>query len=204
MQRTFRQTVPVLLFSLALALRLNAQSDRTFLTGSVTDAQGNRIPNVKIVAGENSTGLKRDTQTTLQGSYQLADLPPGVFTVRFSKDGFRTFEASNVRQIVGQTGMLNAILRLAGKKEVTIVSESLVQLDKVDVTLGGAVEHEQVQELPINGRSWATLTSLVPGAIHNGAGDQRTIRFAMRGLDDNKVTLDGVDATAVFNQMQRE
>src|SRR6202041_3839123 len=51
---------------------------------------------------------------------------------------------------------------------------------------------------------WATMTSLVPGAIDNGAGDQRTIRFAGHGLDDNNLTLDGVDATAIYNQEQRE
>ncbi len=77
-------------------------------------------------------------------------------------------------------------------------------MDTVDATVGAPVEQEQVSELPINGRNWATLTSLVPGAIDNGAGDQRTIRFAGHGLDDNNLTLDGVDATAVWNQMQRE
>ena len=55
-----------------------------------------------------------------------------------------------------------------------------------------------------HGRNWSTLTALIPGAIDTGAGDQRTIRFAGHGLDDNNLTLDGVDATAVFNQMQRE
>jgi hypothetical protein len=58
--------------------------------------------------------------------------------------------------------------------------------------------------MPVNGRNWSTLTALVPGAVDAGAGDQRTIRFAGHGLDDNNLTLDGVDATAVFNQMQRE
>jgi hypothetical protein len=58
--------------------------------------------------------------------------------------------------------------------------------------------------LPINGRNWSTLTALIPGAVDTGAGDQRTIRFAGHGLDDNNLTLDDVDATAVFNQMQRE
>lgn len=174
------------------------------MTGTVTDPQGNRIATVKVVAVDDSTGLKRETETTSQGTYQLADLPPGVFTVQFSRDGFSVFEAAKVRQIVGRTGTLDVRLQLAGKKEVATVSESSVQLDKVDVTLGGEVEQEQVEELPINGRNWATLTSLVPGAIDNGAGDQRTIRFAGHGLDDNNLTLDGVDATAVFNQMQRE
>ena len=48
------------------------------------------------------------------------------------------------------------------------------------------------------------MTSLVRGVVDTGAGDQRTIRFAGQGLNDNNLTLDGVDATAVFNQMQRE
>lgn len=105
---------------------------------------------------------------------------------------------------MGQTGTLNVTLGLGTKEEEVTVSESTVELDKVDVTVGGEVDEQQVNELPINGRNWATLTSLAPGAIDNGAGDQRTIRFAGHGLDDNNLTLDGVDATAVFNQMQRE
>ena len=84
------------------------------------------------------------------------------------------------------------------------MTEADFQLDRVDATVGAPVEQEQVQELPINGRNWSTLTALVPGAVDTGAGDQRTIRFAGHGLDDNNLTLDGVDATAVFNQMQRE
>jgi hypothetical protein len=181
-----------------------AQTERTYLTGTVTDPQGNRVPDAKVLAIEDATGWKRETQTTSRGSYQLADLPPGVFTLQFSKEGFSVFQANHVRQMVGQTGTLNVTLQLGAKKEETTVSESTVQLDKVDVTVGGEIEEKQVDELPINGRNWSTLTSLVPGAIDNGAGDQRTIRFAGHGLDDNNLTLDGVDATAVFNQMQRE
>ena len=105
---------------------------------------------------------------------------------------------------MGQTRTLDARLEVAsGRQEVT-VTESLVQLDKVNATVGAPVEQKQVDELPVNGRNWSTLTALVPGAIDTGAGDQRTIRFAGHGLDDNNLTLDGVDATAVFNQMQRE
>jgi hypothetical protein len=189
---------------LGFSLPASAQTERTYLTGAVSDPQGKPVPQAKIVAVQEATGLKRQTETTSQGTYELADLPPGIFTVQFSKDGFSTFRANHVRQIVGQTGTLNVKLSLGDVREEVNVSESLVQLDKVDVTIGGAVEQQQVDELPINGRNWSTLTSLVPGAIDNGAGDQRTIRFAGHGLDDNNLTLDGVDATAVFNQMQRE
>ncbi len=181
-----------------------AQINRSVLTGTVTDPQGNLVPEAKIVATETTTGLQRETVTTSKGDYELVDLPPGMFSVQISKAGFVTFRAEHVEQVVGQTRTLNARLELSGQKQQTTVVEPLVQLDKVDATIGAPIEQDDVGELPINGRNWATLTALVPGAINNGAGDQRTIRFAGHGLDDNNLTLDGVDATAVFNQMQRE
>jgi Carboxypeptidase regulatory-like domain len=181
-----------------------AQVESSSLTGTVTDQQGKRIPQARVQATQTATGLRRETETSSQGDYQLLDLPAGTFSVQISKDGFSTFHAERVEQIVGHTRTLNARLDVAGESQQTSVTEALVQLDRVDATVGAPVEQEQISELPINGRGWATLTALVPGAIDNGAGDQRTIRFAGHGLDDNNLTLDGVDATAVYNQEQRE
>ena len=181
-----------------------AQVNRTAVTGTVTDQQGNRVPQCRVRATQSATGFQRETLTTSQGSYELPGLPPGVYSVRFLKDGFSVLTAESVEQVVGQTRTLNARLEVARGKEQTTVRESLVQLDKVDATIGGVIELAQIDDLPVNGRNWATLTALTPGAIDNGAGDQRTIRFAGHGLDDNNLTLDGVDATAVYNQEQRE
>ncbi len=181
-----------------------AQMERSTLNGTVTDQQGNLVPEAKIVATEVDTGLRRETLSTSKGDYVLVDLPPGTFSVQISKPGFLTFRAQRVEQVVGQTRTMNARLLVTGQRQETTVSEPLTQVDKVDATVGAPVEQDDVNELPINGRNWATLTALIPGAINNGAGDQRTIRFAGHGLDDNNLTLDGVDATAVFNQMQRE
>jgi len=183
---------------------LRAQVDRTAITGTVTDQQGNRVPRCLVRATEKATGFQRETFTTSQGSYELPGLQPGIYAVRFFRNGFSTFTAENVEQLVGQTRTLNARLELAHGQEQTSVTEPLVQIDKVDATIGAAIERAQIDNLPINGRNWATLTSLAPGAIDNGAGDQRTIRFAGHGLDDNNLTLDGIDATAVYNQEQRE
>ena len=181
-----------------------AQVESSSLAGTVTDQQGKRIPHAKVRAIEAGTGLQRQTETSPQGDYRLLDLPAGTFSVEISKDGFSTFHAERVKQVVGQTRTLNARLFVAGATEQASITEPLVQLDKVDASIGAPIEQEQISELPINGRGWATLTALVPGAIDNGAGDQRTIRFAGHGLDDNNLTLDGVDATAVYNQEQRE
>jgi hypothetical protein len=151
-----------------------------------------------------NTGLQRETRTTSQGAFALTGLPPSIYSVRFTKTGFSDYTVKDVEQVVGQTRTLNVRLELAQGRQQATVTESLIQLDKVDATVGTSIELAQIDALPVNGRNWATLTALAPGAIDNGAGDQRTIRFAGHGLDDNNLTLDGIDATAVYNQEQRE
>jgi hypothetical protein len=183
---------------------LCAQVNRTAITGTVTDQQGHRISQCRVRAAQAATGFERETQTTSQGTYDLPGLPPGIYTVEVVKDGFAVFSAKNLEQLVGQTRTLDARLEVARGREATTITEPLVQVDKVDATIGTAIELAQIDALPVNGRDWAALTALAPGAINNGAGDQRTIRFAGHGLDDNNLTLDGVDATAVYNQEQRE
>jgi hypothetical protein len=203
LSRSLAYTGLAILFAMFVPTAV-AQVERTAITGTVVDPQGNRVPQCKVRAMEGATGLERETATNSQGSYELSGLPPGVYSVQFIKAGFSTFIAQGVEQVVAQTRTLNARLELAQGTEQTTVTESLVQLDRVNATVGAAIEVAQIDELPVNGRNWATLTSLAPGAIDNGAGDQRTIRFAGHGLDDNNLTLDGVDATAVYNQEQRE
>jgi hypothetical protein len=196
--------VKILLLILLGSVSISAQVARTSLNGTVTDEQGKRIPSAKVHAINTATGFRRETETNALGTYVLPDLATGTFSIEISKDGFAPLRFRSVKLEVGQPRTLDVSLNLAGHREEMSVTETTFQLDRVDATVGAPIEQKQVDELPINGRNWSTLTALVPGAVDTGAGDQRTIRFAGHGLDDNNLTLDGVDATAVFNQMQRE
>lgn len=95
------------------------------------------------------------------------------------------------------------VLPIAGVIQEVQVTDVGTQLDETSATLGARIEPEQVKELPLNGRNWSTLTALVPGAVDTGGSNQRSIRFAGRGLDDNNFTYDGIDATNVVNQAQQ-
>ena len=89
----------VLLFLQPLApVLLRAQVDRTAITGTVTDQQGNRVPQSRVRATESATGFQRETLTTSQGTYELPGLPPGVYSVQFFKAGFAAFTAESVEQ----------------------------------------------------------------------------------------------------------
>lgn len=108
-----------------------------------------------------------------------------------------------VKQVIGQTRTLDAMLQVAGGEERVEVAPSSEQIDNSTDALGGRIEKVQADTLPVNGSNWATLTALVPGAVDTGGSNQRSIRFAGRGRDDDNFTYDGIDATNIINQPQQ-
>jgi hypothetical protein len=188
---------------LCLTFSSAAQVDRAGLNGTVTDSSGRVLPQVHVSAVQNSTGLRRETTSSPRGTYDVPELPVGVYTVSFAHDGFKTLTFENVVQTVAQTRTLNATLAVAGGEEQVEVPASSEQLNETSNTLGTRIEQAQIKELPLNGRNWATLTALAPGAVDTGGSNQRAVRFAGRGRDDNNFTYDGIDATNIINQAQQ-
>jgi hypothetical protein len=149
------------------------------------------------------TGLKRNVQTSGSGTYVLAALPVGRCRVTIHANGFQTQQTEPFSLEVGETRTLNFRLTLKATSESVEVSASAVDLEQGSAETGGVIGSQQVQELPINGRNWAALMLLVPGAINTGIGNQTGIRFAGHGLDDNKLVFDGTDATGILRQSQK-
>ncbi|MFZ0746748.1 MAG: TonB-dependent receptor [Terracidiphilus sp.] len=194
--------IAALLF-VQLSSQVFAQVDRAGLTGTVTDSSGNAIPGIHVVAYMPDTGSARETDTSRAGSYEVPELPVGSYTVTFTGNGFATLTFNQVIQTVGQTRTLDVVMRVAGATQRISVSSLAPLLDETTDTLGAHTESRQIDELPLNGRNWSTLTALAPGAIDTGGSNQRSIRFAGRGLDDNNFTYDGIDATNIVNQAQQ-
>ncbi len=197
----------VLVFSASVvfpcALPLTAQVDRSALNGTVTDPSGRRVGQVHVTAVENSTQLRREGVSDAEGGYGISELPVGTYTITFNHPGFETVTFADVQQVVGRTRTLDAGLKVSVGEEHVEVSASSELLDRNTSTVTGLIERKQADELPLNGRNWAALTAYIPGAIDTGGSNQRSVRFAGRGLDDSNFTYDGVDATNVINQTQR-
>jgi hypothetical protein len=197
-----------ILFLVTIALLFvasaEAQVDRTGLSGTVSDSSGRVLPQAQVIAVQNATQLRRETISDARGGYSISQLPVGVYTVSFEHPGFRKLEFVDVEQVIGRTRTLNAMLQAAGGEERVEVSSASALIDHDTSAVTGLIEREQVEELPLNGRDWSALTAFVPGAVDTGGSNQRTVRFAGRGLDDSNFTYDGVDATNIVNQTQRQ
>ena len=180
-----------------------AQVDRAGLTGTVTDASGRVLPQAHITAVRDATGLRRETKSSASGTYDIPELPVGVYTITFEHEGFRGLTFADVEQVIGRTRTLDASLSVSGGQQRVEVSGSSAQMDQTSDALGTNISQLQAKELPLNGRNWATLTALQPSAVDTGGSNQRSVRFAGRGRDDDNFTYDGIDATNIINQPQQ-
>lgn len=195
-------------FKLALWLALTAlipttlaiaQVDRTEIDGTVMDPSGAAVSGSIVTVTQGDTGFHREVKTNNNGIYTVPSLPPGLYTVRFQKDGFEKMVFESVLQIAGQTRTLNVSLKVGAQAQTVDVTAAAPALDETTATFGGSVQPIQITEVPINGRNWSTLESLVPGAINLGTGGQSSIRFSGQGMDDANYRLDGNDMTGIQN-----
>lgn len=65
------------------------------MTGRLVDKEQTVIPFAQVTL-ISETGVRYTTQTDAVGSFTFDELPPGRYTLRVSKEGFRTYEIENL------------------------------------------------------------------------------------------------------------
>ncbi len=103
----------------------------------------------------------------------------------------------------GQVRTVDATLLVGTATEQVNVTASTEALNRTLAEQGINIEAPQIADIPLNGRNWATLMTLAPGAVNAGGGQQREIRFNGHSLDDSNFTFDGIDTSGVQEQRQK-
>jgi Carboxypeptidase regulatory-like domain len=194
---------PSLLVLLALALPCLAQTDRATLEGTVTDASGGVVSGAAVKITEVDTGISQERRTNSNGYYRFPGLAPGEYMVAVSNTSFKTKVIENVVVQVGQTRTLDAPLEIGEASEKVEIKVDAGPAERSTAESSTVIRTDQVANLPVNGRDWSELTLLAPFAQDDGGGNQRTIRFAGRAIDDNNWNIDGVDAGGIQEQAQK-
>ena len=191
------RSLSILAVVLFLTCALSAQTYRGSIRGTVTDPSGAVVPNAKVTAKNQATGLAREVTTNGEGSYVLAELPSGNYEVAAESQGFqRTVRIATVS--VGLDTAVDISLALSGGYIVDVSADAPLVETTRDV-LGQVVDEVLVNELPLNGRDFTKLVALSPGATVEPSGVAGTQfgfgQFNINGNRDrsNNYTLDGTD-----------
>jgi hypothetical protein len=152
----------LLIFFLA-NLPLLGQLPTATLNGTVTDPTGATVAGARVVAANKATGISREATSGADGLYVVTNLAPGTYDVRVEAKGFAVKEFKDVRLEVGRSVTLDAQLALAALGQKVEISGGATQVELTQSTVQGQITATTVENIPLNGRNYLELASLVPG-----------------------------------------
>lgn len=166
------------------------------LSGTVSDSAKNVIENAKVTVRNTATGAERTTSTSSSGFYSFPNLEAGNYAVRVESPGFQTQVINQVTLKAASSSGADFTLVVGNTTETVSVVAEAPELDRTNSSIGETIEQKQVQELPINGRDYARLSLLTPGAV---ARSRYISDISFDGLHTvhNQYSIDGVDASRV-------
>ena len=191
-----RRFVSTVLFAAAiLALPVAGFAQEAVLTGTVSDSTGGVLPGVTVVAVLEATGNRFEAVTDEAGIYgsrcALASTPSPPNS-RVSPPSHRT----GLQLLVGQTATINMQMGPSTVQETVTVTAEAPLLNVATSALGGNVDPQQVQELPVNGRNWMALALLAPGSRTSSTNATSPLPDRNGGeVREYQTNLDGMQVT---------
>lgn len=189
------------------------------ITGIITDAEGAAIGGAKVVARNTGTNLTRETVTSESGLFQIPLLPVGEYEITVEADGFNKVQTKVILQINQVVRTDFNLMVAATTSEIIEVkgTEALITVD--NSTQSTVIDNKKIVDLPLNGRNFLQLGSLIPGvaaAVGGGGAEgateagafsvggqrDRATNFYIDGTDNNQVINNNTSASASVDAIQ--
>jgi len=177
-----------------------AQVNTATLSGAVTDPQGLAVRGAKITVTNAITGAERTSVADEGGHYTIVGLVPGEYKLHVEGGrNFAPFENPAVQVRVGTETIFNVTLGLGTQTQTVTVTSESAPIETTRSESAQAVEGRQIENLPINGRSYINFTlinSQVTRDVSPAIGPAPTSGLSISGARGrgNMVSVDGADA----------
>ena len=149
---------------LSLAITALAQVETsTSIRGLVTDTSGGAIPAATIAIRNVATGESRSSQSDSSGAYAFPSVLPGVYHITVTHPGFKRSEVKNRMAQVSQSAQVDIVLQVGEVTEsVTVSAEGAELISTSSSEVAGTIVNRLVEELPLNGRNFFDLATVLP------------------------------------------
>jgi len=133
------------------------------ITGIVKDPAGAAVPGATVTVTDVATNLQRIVVSSSEGIFTAPSLAPGDYRIDVELTGFKPVHRSGIHLATGEKARIDFDLAVGTVSEqITVVADAPIVRAET-ASLGAVVGHEQVVELPLNGRAFILLAGLAPG-----------------------------------------
>ncbi len=210
-----KRWLPLAAITLAATAPGGAQTITGSINGTVTDQAGAVIPNAKVVATNVATGVATPTVTNGAGDYNIRFLQIGQYIVSIDQPGFGQQKLGPITLEVDQAAKVNVKLAVGSEATAVKVNSDLQPiLDSDNSTVATTFTASTIENLPLNGRNFSSITQFVPGAIDtapqamtgSSAIERNTTQGGQVSVNGNRnqsnnYTLDGIDINETINNL---
>ncbi len=165
--------LPSVLFTLAIWLLapVNGLAQyRAGIQGVLTDPSGAVVQGATLTLTSKETGIVRTATSSDAGVFAITNLAPGHYTLKVSRQGFKTQTLEDV--VVGAEGIQAINVQLAlGQlvQNVSVTAPVAPAINTENATISGTLTSQQIQALPLAGSDPFQLLRLAPGVFGDGA-----------------------------------
>ncbi|PYU20357.1 MAG: hypothetical protein DMG30_21355 [Acidobacteria bacterium] len=183
-----------------------AQVTTGTISGTVIDSSGAVIPGATLILKSVEKGFSRTVSTDASGRYRAPDLGLGSYEITVEAAGFQTVIRSGITLTVGREAVVDFTLQVGAITQTVTVTGEAPLVQTANATVAALVDEREMRQLPLNGRSFADLTSIQPGvtsdleiaagptqAVYTGGGG--AARRSIGGTKPQQSTylLDGIE-----------
>src|SRR5215472_13478295 len=163
-------TVLILLFVVS-ALTMFAQTAGSgTIIGTVTDQSGAVVPDATVTITDKATNTATRTTTNSAGHYVFANVNPGTYDIKITKQGFQTVLVQGQGVEVGRSLTEDVRLTVGAVTQEITVETTGTELQTLNSTVGNTVTGVALDSLPQLGRNdVSTFVTLQPGVSPDGS-----------------------------------
>jgi len=169
MKQTFRNLSILSLLAVLISLVISpavAQDTAAQLSGTILDASGAAVPHAHLTISNDGTGLTKQTDSDETGGYVFRELPPGLYSLSVSSDGFTAFVQKGIQLTVEQHATLPVRLKIGTGTDTITVTGGAELINATTADLGQTISQDEITDLPIISRDPSALVALAPGTTN--------------------------------------
>src|SRR5262245_22808774 len=192
-------TMMVVTILLSLGGAAAAQTATGGIRGVVHDETGGVLAGVTVEIGSPSLigGALVDVTNT-QGQYHQERLPIGIYTIKFTLQGFSTVLRENVRIEVGRTIDIDTTMAVSAVAETVTVTGASPVVDSLHAGTTTNFNLQLLQNIPSTRTSWFDTVAFMP-AVRTDLQAANSATFLLYGSnsDQNSYQFEGMDITGL-------
>jgi hypothetical protein len=171
------------------------------IQGTITDQTGAVVPDATITITSRATGQTLTVKSSSSGAYNSGGLSVGDYQLRVQAKGFKTAQLT-IAVDISVTSSGNVKLEVGQETTTVEVQENAIAVNTEQSTVQGVLSGEQIDNMPINGRSFLDLAQLEPGVQMQDGQNFDPTKVGYNSLSINgdygrtpRIEVDGLDVS---------